>query len=195
MARRSDHTRDELTEMALESARAIVIEQGIAGLSGRKVTGRMGYTIGTLYQIFSGMDDLVETMNARTLEMLYEKCRPNLELEAVADQLRAFGLSFIEFVKEHPREWHAVMSYRYGEEHTFKPEYDEQVRALFGLMRKSTGHLYGEDEAKEHATDMGVLWASLTGIFSVAASERHVGGLTLEQMIDRLIGIYLQSRK
>ena len=85
--------------------------------------------------------------------------------------------------------------YLYNNRACLIPPGHRAIGALFGLMRKSTGHLYGEDEAKEHATDMGVLWASLTGIFSVAASERHVGGLTLEQMIDRLIGIYLQSRK
>ena len=60
--------------MALESARAIVVEEGISALSGRKVTARMGYSIGTLYQIFDGMDDLVERMNARTLEALYNQC-------------------------------------------------------------------------------------------------------------------------
>ncbi|MGI9391166.1 MAG: TetR/AcrR family transcriptional regulator [Boseongicola sp.] len=195
MARRSDHTRDELTEMALDSARAIVIEKGISALSGRKVTARMGYTIGTLYQIFDGMDDLVEKVNARTLSALYDQCAPSAEVETVADRLRAFGVSFVDFVNAHSNEWDAVMSYPYGPDHKFTSSYDDQIHRLFGLMIDATQHLYDAEEEAEHAADMAVLWASLTGILSVSASERQVGGLTLKQMLDRLVQMYLNARR
>ena len=194
MARRSDHTREELTEMAFDSARAIVVEKGISALSGRKVTARMGYTIGTLYQIFDGMDDLVERMNARTLRALYDQCASSAEIETVADRLRAFGISFVDFVNARPNEWGAVMSYRYGRDHEFGEEYDREIQNLFGLMIEATQHLYNEDEEADHAADMAVLWASLTGILSVTVSERQVGGLTLKQMLDRLIKMYLNAR-
>ena len=194
MARRSDHTREELTEMALESARAIVVEKGVSALSGRKVTARMGYTVGTLYQLFDSMDELVWTMNARTLGALYEKCVENSETGSVADRLRAFGMTFVTFVENHSNEWEAVMSYRYGERHVFTEEYEARIRELFGLMREATGQFYDASERAEHSADMAVLWASLTGILSVAVSERQVGGLTLEQMLDRLIQMYLSGR-
>ena len=195
MARRSDHTREELTEMALESARAIVVENGVSALSGRKITARMGYTVGTLYQLFDNMDELVCTMNARTLRALYKRCLENSATGSVADRLRAFGMTFVTFVENHSNEWEAVMSYRYGERHVFTEEYEAQIRELFGLMREATGQFYSETEIDEHSADMAVLWASLTGILSVAVSERQVGGLTLEQMLDRLIQMYLSGRK
>ena len=195
MARRSDHTREELTEMALESARAIVIENGVSALSGRKVAARMGYTIGTLYQLFDSMDELACTMNARTLRALYQRCTESITTGTVADRLKAFGMTFVAFVENHPNEWEAVMSYRYGERHAFTEEYDAQIRELFDLMREATGQFYSEIERAEHSADMAVLWASLTGILSVAVSEKKVGGLTLEQMLDRLIQMYLSGRK
>ena len=180
--------------MALESARTIVAENGVAALSGRKVTKRMGYTIGTLYQIFGGMDDLVEKMNARTLAALYDNCVGSAEIEPVSERLKGFAFSFIEFAKQHPNEWNAVMSYRYGEDHKFSEDYNREIYRLFNLMIDATQHLYEEDEQAEHSADMAVLWASMTGIFSVEASERQVGGLTLEQMLDRLIQLYLSAR-
>jgi hypothetical protein len=61
-------------------------------------------------------------------------------------------------------------------------------------MREATGQFYDASEKAEHSADMAVLWASLTGILSVAVSERQVGGLTLEQMLDRLIQMYLSGR-
>ena len=193
MARRSDHTRAELTQLALESARAIVVKGGIAALSARKVTKRMGYTIGTLYQHFDGMDDLVERMNAETLAALYEHCNKGATLEDVATQLKAFGILFIEFLKAHPNEWDAIMSYRYKDDHTTSEEYHREIVRLFGLLETATQQFYGEDEQEEHSTDMALLWASLTGIWGVANSERQVGG-TLEQMIDKLIRMYLDAR-
>lgn len=180
--------------MALQSARAIVAKDGIAGLSGRKVTARMGYTIGTLYQLFDGMDDLVERMNAETLSELYEYCAKGAEGDQVSEKLKAFGMLFVEFVRLHPNEWDAVMSYQYRDGHTSSEEYNHEIYRLFGLLKAATGHFYTEEERDKHSADMAVLWASLTGIFGVASSERQLGGLTLEQMLDQLIGIYLDAR-
>jgi len=180
--------------LALESAESIVVEGGIDALSGRKVTNRIGYTIGTLYQLFDGMDDLVEQMNARTLAALYEHCRKGAEQTNVADQLRAFGILFIEFVKAHPNQWDAIMSYRFKPGHSPSDAYNDEIMRLFGLMEAATRQFYGPGEQADHGADMAVLWASLTGIFGVANSERQVAGLSLEQMLDRLIQMYLKAR-
>ena len=193
MARRSDHTRAELTQLALESARAIVIEDGILALSGRKITARIGYTVGTLYQLFDGMDDLVERMNAQTLAALYVHCSKGVEHDEVAAQLKALGILFIEFAKARPNEWDAIMSYRFKENHTTSEEYHREILRLFGLMESATQQFYGKDDQEEHSADMALLWASLTGIWGVANSERQVGG-SIEQMIERLIRMYLDAR-
>ena len=193
MARRSDHTRPELTQLALESARKIIAKEGITALSGRKVTARMGYTIGTLYQLFDDMDDLVERVNAQTLAMLFEHCQQGARHDGVAQQLKALGILFGEFVKEHPNEWDAIMSYRYKDDHTTSEEYHREILRLFGLMEDATRQFYGDGEQEDHAADMAMLWASLTGILGVAFSERQVGG-SLEQMLEHLIAMYLKAR-
>ncbi|MDA9865258.1 WHG domain-containing protein [bacterium] len=193
MARRSDHTRAELKQLATESARAIVVKDGVSALSVRKVTARMGYTVGTLYQLFDGMDDLVEHMNAMTLAALYDHCSTGIEQGDVAAQLKALGILFIEFAKAHPHEWDAIMSYRFKDDHTMSEEYHVEILRLFGLMKSATGQFYGKGEQDEHSDDMALLWASLTGIWGVANSERQVGS-SLEQMIERLIRMYLDAR-
>lgn len=193
MARRSDHTRPELIELALDSARNIVSEEGIDALSARKITARMGYTVGTLYQIFSDMDDLVERMNAGTLAALYEHCRQGMGRDETGAKLMALGVLFGEFVKEHPKEWDAVMSYRYKDGHTTSDDYQHEILRLFGLMKTATSQFYGTGAEEEHAADMAMLWASLTGIIGIANSERQVGG-SLEEMLERLVRMYLNSR-
>lgn len=194
MARRSDHSRKDLTRMALDAAREIVVQDGIQALSGRKVTGRIGYTIGTLYQLFEDMDELVERLNAGTLAALHAFCSENLETRNVADQLKTLGLRFTQFVQAHPNEWDAVMTYRYKEDHVTSDFYAFEIQRLFGLMEQTTDHFYPDQQSKdEQAADMALLWSSLTGIWGVASSERQVGG-TLEQMIERLVKLYIDAR-
>ena len=104
MARRSDHSRPELTRLALDAARGIVVKDGITALSGRKIASEIGYTVGTLYQIFDDMDDLVERMNAETLAHLYDHCRQGEDRDDIGARLKAFGLLFMEFASGHPYE-------------------------------------------------------------------------------------------
>ena len=193
MARRSDHTRPELTQLALDTARAIVSRDGISALSSRKVATKIGYTVGTLYQIFDDMDDLVERLNAQTLAELYKHCRAGEQHDDIADKLQSFGLLFMEFVRENANAWDAVMSYRYKDDHTTSDFYHHEILKLFGLMEGATQEFYGPEQKDEHAADMAMLWASLTGILGVANSERNVGG-PLEEMLSRLIKMYLASR-
>ena len=179
--------------MALQSARKIVAKEGITALSGRKVTGKMGYTIGTLYQLFDDMDDLVERMNAETLAMLYGHCQSGADQDGVAQQLKALGVLFGEFVRAHPNEWDAVMSYRYKDDHTTSEEYHREILKLFGLMESATRQFYEKGEEEQHAADMAMLWASMMGILGIAFSERQVGG-SFEQMLEQLIDMYLKAR-
>ena len=60
MARRSDHSREELREMALAATEEIIDQQGLAGLTARKVAAGIGYTVGTLYLVFRNLDDLID---------------------------------------------------------------------------------------------------------------------------------------
>ena len=73
MARRYDHSREEIRTMALEAAEKIVVEQGHKGLTARKVMRDIGYAVGTLYLIFENLDDLILHLNVRTLDRLYRR--------------------------------------------------------------------------------------------------------------------------
>ena len=67
--------------MALDAARAIVSETGLEGLTTRKVAKRIGYTVGTLYQLFNDADDLIEQMNTRTLAGLLRRLQDGRFIE------------------------------------------------------------------------------------------------------------------
>ena len=72
MARRSDHTKDELKELIFTVSRDIVIKEGFRELSARKIASKIGYTVGTLYNFYTNLDELILQINAKTLDDLYE---------------------------------------------------------------------------------------------------------------------------
>ena len=59
-------------ERILESARAILVEEGFRALSTRAVATRAGCSIGTIYNHFRDFDDVVLHLNAETLTQLGE---------------------------------------------------------------------------------------------------------------------------
>ena len=79
MARRSEHSKEQIRDMALEAAETIVATDGLAGLSARKIAKQIGYTVGTLYLVFRNLDDLVLHVNARTLDAMFVKMQESLQ--------------------------------------------------------------------------------------------------------------------
>ncbi len=72
MARRSDHSREQLADMALAAAAALAERDGLRGVTARGIAREIGYTVGTLYNVFDNLDDLLRHMNAATMDALYE---------------------------------------------------------------------------------------------------------------------------
>ena len=72
MARRNDHSREELYQLALGAARDIAEAEGLRGLTARRIAAEIGYSVGTLYNVFVNLDDLIIHLNGSTLDQLYK---------------------------------------------------------------------------------------------------------------------------
>ena len=70
MARRNQHSREELQALAIDAVRELVAEHGLAKLSVRKVAEKIRYTPGMLYHVFANLDALILHANAATLDTL-----------------------------------------------------------------------------------------------------------------------------
>ena len=59
MARRTDHSREELEALIVKVSRNIISEQGLSQLSTRKIAAEIGYSPGTIYNVFSDLDAVI----------------------------------------------------------------------------------------------------------------------------------------
>jgi len=93
MARRSEHSRDEIKSMILEAAENIVREQGFSALKIRQISADMGYTVASVYMVFANMDDLNTQIKIRTVEKI-------LAAISVEEECLAIALAYFDFVSQ-----------------------------------------------------------------------------------------------
>lgn len=130
MGRRSDHSRAELEELILSAGHALVAEAGLAGFSAREVARRIGYSIGTIHNVFGSADRLIAAINTRSFAawamFLHER------LDAAGDdgnRIAALVAGYFGFAREYPHLWTAIYDHRLPPE-TSLSEADEAGRGL-----------------------------------------------------------------
>jgi AcrR family transcriptional regulator len=193
MARRADHTREELHRMALDAAREIADAEGLRGIKARKIMDKIGYTVGTLYQLFDDLDDLIVHMNAETLDALYETCSSVSFDSSPEISLRELANRYIRYTNDHPRLWNALLEHQLPEGKEMPEWYDARVMRLLALVAKTLAPFFREGEEDERLHEARLLWASLYGITSLESAGKIGKHETSESMVDSLIRIHLTS--
>ena len=144
--------------MALDAARETTEKEGLKGLKARGIARAIGYTIGTLYNLFDDLDDLIVHMNTETLDALYEVCdRPPLSGRPEAD-LAALASRYVGFTQAHPLLWNAVFEHRLPDGRDLPGWYQEKVVRLISLVEAALSPLFTARQIEpEAACGMGPL--------------------------------------
>lgn len=191
MARRSDHSREELREMALNAARKIAEKEGLRGLTARGIAREIGYTVGTLYNLFEDLDDLIVHLNGRTLDALYEAlAEVPLDGEPEADA-RALAEGYIAFVGEHPKLWSVLFEHHLPEPRQLPDWHRDKILRLLGLLQRALSPLFPPGREIERLHSTRVLWSSLHGICSLAAVGKLWKSESVVAMADTLATCFI----
>jgi len=133
MGRRSDHTREELRAMILREGHRQLAQVGFAHFSAREVAKRIGYSIGTLYNVFGSYDALMLAINGRTLDLWREALAAALE-SATGDRLHTAIRAYFEFATHHRHAWTAIYDFRLPEGDPLPEFYEEKIAAITQIV-------------------------------------------------------------
>jgi AcrR family transcriptional regulator len=194
MGRRSDHSREDLREMILSAAEGIISEFGGTGLTARRIAHQIGYSLGTLYNLFENMDDLIIHVNARTLDALYGVCVRVPRRETPEDTLRAYAKAYVRFTEKHQRQWAMLLSDRSPPLPNLPEWYQLKVSRLLALVGDALAPLFRDDQQSERLRAARVLWGSIHGISSLA-SIRALTGKSSDLTNDLITTYVLGLRK
>lgn len=161
MARRADHTREELTELIIKAGLKIIEKEGFTGFSARKLASSIGYTVGTLYNVFGSYDGLMLHINARTLDHWYAYMQTRLNARKKTPALRVLAQAYVDYSREHHNLWSTLFDYHIEQEAI--PEwYMKRLENIFSMLEDILlQEMMNPSEAKRAAQ---ILWSGIHGI-------------------------------
>jgi AcrR family transcriptional regulator len=125
--------RGELKELMITAAEEILEAEGLKGLQARAITARVGCAIGSLYNVFGDINELILIANSRTLihlGKLLGEAKDHAKNGTPEDQLLALAFGYLDFAARHTRRWKAVFEHVLAEEKTVPTWYREGQKPL-----------------------------------------------------------------
>ena len=188
MGRRSDHSRTELRELIVDEGHRQMAEHGFAGFSARQVAREVGYSVGTIYNVFPTLDQLLIAINTRTFALWTDFVRRRLE-GITDDRLEVLVRAYFDFAREHTNLWMAIYDHRLPPGTPLPPDEDEERRQLtLVVIRELAAALPGvsDDEIERLARSLiatvhGHCTYALNGSFELMG-EHDPLGLALDRV-------------
>ena len=107
-------------------------EIGFQRFSAREVAKRIGYAVGTIYNVFGTLDALLVAVNTRTFGLWVDHLARHLE-SAGEDRIAAMVEGYFSFAARNPNLWMAIYDHRLPHDMAM-PDEDARRRARLTLM-------------------------------------------------------------
>jgi AcrR family transcriptional regulator len=194
MGRRSDHSRAELRELIIDDGHRQMAQHGFSRFSARQVARAVGYSVGTIYNVFPSLDHFLLAINTRTFEQWTDHLHARLDT-AGPDRIRALVEAYFSFARENRNLWMAIYDHRLPPGMKM-PDEDAQRRAdLTGIVVREIAAVV---EGRPHdqvqhlarsliATVHGHCTFDLNGTFALM-NEPDPVGMALDRVRQSLAG-------
>ncbi len=198
MGRRSSHTPQQIRALILDAAQEIIEAQGLAGLSAREIARRIGYSPGTIYNMFANLDDVVLNVEARVLDALDQRLsevEPGNDGAAADadDRLIRIARAYLSFTQEKPRLWNLLFEHHMPRGMELPAWYRQKLEGLTAQIERALAPHFPPGSEDERRRAARALWAGVHGITSLSTADKLtvVTTETAGRLIDDLIGTYL----
>jgi AcrR family transcriptional regulator len=195
MARRADHSRAELTELVLNAATKIIAKEGLHGLATRKIALEIGYSAGTIYNIFNDLNAVISNVNARTLSKLGKAFS---ELDLVEDPLSNAKLLlsvYLKFGQDNPKLLSSIVQHSSRDDLDSLDSYTNELEGVFAMVEKALTPIFEANTTQSPRVAVRALWAALQGISALPASALVLteGNESRSSLSEHLVETYLRG--
>jgi len=196
MARRSDHSSEEIVSMTIAWVKEYLSHSSVAELSLRKIAKAIGYSPGTLINQFGSYSLLLLQVNAATMDQLSEQMSKTVkDTDAPIDQLNGMAQAYLKFAEQNCHAWRLIFEHRLEEQEDI-PEWQmdrigqflDRVKTPLQAIKKSANEQDIEEAAR-------VIWGGVHGICALAVEDKLFTptGITSNQLILSLINNYVNG--
>lgn len=195
MGRRSVHTPEELRELILSSATSLIEKGGLSALSAREIARAIGYSPGTLYNVFENLDDLVLTIEGRLLDRLTALLSESAAASEPKDRIFRLAHTYLRFTHENPRLWNLLFEHHLPAGQNIPGWYQSKLEGLMRLVEEALAPRMLGSSPDEIRRAARVLWAGVHGITSLSTADK-LSTVTTDSaapLVDDLLRTYLRG--
>jgi len=195
MARRSEHSLEEIKEMILKAAEDIIVVDGFQGLKVRRIALEIGYTVGSIYMVFENMGDLIMHVKGRTLDELGDfldeyspDCLPDQQIIFLAKK-------YLEFASQNFNLWSMVFEHRPANDQAVPEWYQDKVDHAFVRIEELLAKLAPGYEQKYVQAAARTIWSGVHGICILSLTD-HLPGYEIkkiEENINLLVSNFIRG--
>ena len=163
--------KDNIQENLIQTGRQIIEEKGVEFLTARKLSEASGYSVGTIYNQFTNMDNFILIQNYLTLDALYNRLK-EVKNDFAYDRLNDYVSVFVKFVMENSNFWFMVYKFHLNQsERSFSVTYLRRISKMVMLIKEAFKDLYPAlNNVKRHAC-VQVLWITLFALSSLLTTN------------------------
>jgi AcrR family transcriptional regulator len=190
MTKRSEHSYRELRDLILDAAYDIVEECGVSSLSARSIASKINYSVGTLYNIFANMNDIILYLNSRVLDhfiiQLSQKLDDCKDNDAI-DNLMIIAKYYLYFSQNHYHLWHMLFINKFKTKNDAPKWYNDKITSLNKLVSNQISMLNSPDI--DLLLETSIYWASVHGVVSLNNSEklRYTSQKNVEEILELVV--------
>lgn len=165
--------RERLKAETIAIARKIVSEEGLPALQARRVAKEAGCSVGTIYNLYNNLDDLVIFANAGTLDELSQALQESVSAQQNDDLglcLTGLGLAYLAFAIDRQPAWRALFEHRMADDAIVPDWYRDRQKDLFGIVEEPLKARLSDDSARARVAR--ALFAAVHGIVTIALDQK-----------------------
>lgn len=184
-AERRQNLKDTLIALADRS----IEQQGLAGIKARDLAAQAGCSVGAIYNVVADLDDLILTVNQRTLaEMEAELAGaaglamdgPTNAQQAIAHLVR-LALGYLHFAATRTLRWRALFDHRMPEGKDLPDWYIARRQRTFAFVEQPLRTLRPNLAAEQIALLARSLFSAVHGIVLLGLEEK-VGDISVSEL-------------
>ncbi|EAT12968.1 TetR/AcrR family transcriptional regulator [Bermanella marisrubri] len=197
MARRKDHSPEELSELVLKQVLEFLQSESADQLSLRKLAKMVGYSPGTLINLFGSYDKLILAANAKTLDIIADQIGEVMtKINDPEKRLQGFAHSYFDFAQQHPFQWQILFEHHIEDDEI--PQWQmSRIDRLFDVIENCLESIKPNSDSADRHQVSRVIWAAVHGICTLATDDKLFAkdSINGQSMIDSLLTHYLGSWK
>lgn len=185
-------TKEEIRIDLIVKARELLKNKGLEFLTARKLADYSGYSVGTIYNQFKSMDNLIMWENCQTLDELNEYLR---KVEFGSDAYKNLNHildKFVSFVLENKSLWFALYNFHFTNTVAkYELFYLRRIIKIVQLLENNIHKLFIKVSDKERKVSTEVLFITMFALSSLLTTEKEFVRLEKKYVVKVLFNTYL----